>query len=116
MDALDERMEEYRAQAERQRARAALHTRADAWRTAAVMTCLLPPVGLPFGVSALVALRGIAGKIESDRETDTQRALFWGRALVLAGSAIGALCLLLSCGAMVLLGLRFIAFFAGFMP
>jgi hypothetical protein len=86
--------------------RAALHTRADAWRTAAVMTCLLPPIGLVCGALALIALRSIAAKIDRGRETDAQRALRLGRGLVLAGTAFGALFALVAATRMILFSFR----------
>jgi hypothetical protein len=58
----------YQDLAEQQRRRAVQHTRADAWRTAAVMTCLLAPFSLLFGAVALWLMRGIEVKIDSEQE------------------------------------------------
>jgi hypothetical protein len=78
-------------EAQARQRRAVFHTRADTWRTAAVMTCLLPPVGLVFGAVALVAMRGISQKIDRGADADIQRALRLGRACVLAGTGLGAI-------------------------
>jgi hypothetical protein len=89
-------MEEYQKLAEKQRARAILHTRADTWRTAAIMTCLVPPLGLPFGLVALLLLRGVGAAIDGDRADEAARKLALGRGLALVGTVLGALALLLS--------------------
>ncbi len=89
--------------------RAALHTRADAWRTAAVMTCLLPPIGLVFGAGALVVLRGIAAKIDRGTVADADRALRLGRSLVLAGTAMGALSALVAATRMIVFSIEIAA-------
>jgi len=79
----------YQDLAEQQRRRAVLHTRADAWRTAAVMTCLLAPFGPPFGVVALWLMRGIEVKIDCQPERQADAILRTARAIVIAGSSLG---------------------------
>jgi len=79
-----------------QRRRAALHSSVDAWRTAAVMTCLLAPFGLIFAVPALLLMRGVPRAIDAGEESAVEKKLGISRVVVLIGTAIGMLALLSS--------------------
>lgn len=72
-----------------QRRRAALHSSVDAWRTAAVMTCLLAPFGLIFAAPALLLMRGLPRAIDAGEESVAKRRLQMSRVVVLTGTAIG---------------------------
>src|SRR5258706_12769702 len=79
-----------------QRRRAALHSRVDAWRTAAVMTCLLAPLGFIFAAPALLLMRGLPRAIDAGQESAAEKKLGISRAAVLIGTAVGMLGLLTS--------------------
>ncbi len=79
----------YQELGDQQRRRAVQHTRADVWRTAAVMTCLLAPFGLLFGAVALWLMRGISAKIDCQSESQADAILRTARAIVLAGTGLG---------------------------
>ncbi len=67
-----------------------LRTSGHAWRTAAVMTCLLP-LGVPFGLLGLWLMRGLGAAIDGKRAADAEKKLGTGRIVVLVGTCVGAL-------------------------
>ena len=91
MNAVDGELDRFEHERTQQRSRAVLHTSGLAWRTAALMTCLLTPLGPLFGVAALAVLRGLHASIETGDETRAQHKLRLGRAIVLSGTALGLL-------------------------
>jgi hypothetical protein len=86
----DEIAEQYRLLALDRRQRASLHTRADTWRAAAVMTCFLWPLGVMLGVAALVYMKGIGALIDHGPIPEAEKKLARGRLTVLVGTALGA--------------------------
>lgn len=97
MDEVDagggDRFEQLRVQ---QRQRAALVTQGHTWRTAAVMTLFLSPLGWVFGIAALWILRGLGVALEQGRESDVEQKLRAARLVVLFGAGMAALSLLCS--------------------
>lgn len=79
----------------RQQRQAALHTSGHAWRTAAVMTCLLSPCGFVFGIAGLLVLKGLGDAIERGEQRAEQK-LKLARVIVLTGTALGFLTLVTS--------------------
>lgn len=88
-----DRFEQLRLQ---QRRRAALVTQGHTWRTAAVMTLFLSPLGWLFGIAALWILRGLGVAVHAGRESDAERKLRLSRLIVLFGAGVAALGLLCS--------------------
>jgi hypothetical protein len=78
------------------RNRAALLTRLHTWRTAAVMTLFQSPLGLLFGLVALLLLRGLGRLIDGGREAEAAQKLRAARITVLIGAGVAALSLLVS--------------------
>ncbi|MGC4093104.1 MAG: hypothetical protein QM756_35490 [Polyangiaceae bacterium] len=96
-------MGEFELALEQNRARAALHTRADGWRAAAVMTCFLPPVGILFGAAALLSSVGLGRAIDQGQTNVAEAKLSTSRLLVLVGTGIGAASILCSLVAMLVM-------------
>lgn len=79
-----------------QRRRATLQTSCHTWRTAAVMTLFLSPLGWLFGLVALFLMRGLGACIESDRQYEAEEKLHAARSVLVVGAVVAGLSLLVS--------------------
>jgi len=79
-----------------QRRRAILQTSCHTFRTAAVMTLFLSPLGWLFGLVALFLMRGLSACIDGDRRDEAEEKLRAARNVLVVGAAVAALFLLVS--------------------
>ena len=76
---------DFESLAKRQRWQAVAHTQRDVWLTAAIVSLFIGPMGILFGIAALIAMRGTATAIRVEQAELTERRLGHGRRLVWLG-------------------------------
>ncbi len=87
---------DFESLATRQRWQAVAYTQRDVWLTAAIVSLFIGPLGILFGVAALIAMRGTASTIRIEQVELTEQRLRHARRLVWLGVAFTGLLMLVS--------------------